>query len=129
MIEVSWGAPINPDKLNKELEVSFPDAGVTWDQAVGVIFVEGVEESDRAAVEAIIGAHDHTQKTQSQLDREAAQARVASGKGAVNAANMAQIRANIVDAGGIPALNEKIDVAMQFLQDLADALGFTPTTE
>jgi hypothetical protein len=129
MITVTFSGPINGDKLNEELvSGGFPDAGITHDHAANHVYVEGVEESDRAAVEAIVAAHDHTQQTQAQQDRAASEARVQAGRTSVNGTDIANMRQNANAATSVPELRAIVEELIVLVGDLADAQGYTPTT-
>lgn len=70
MIIIDYLGLINTAMLLQQIRAQLPVVeGITWDETGQTIAVSGATEVERAQIEAIVAAHDPTQITQAQQER------------------------------------------------------------
>jgi hypothetical protein len=129
-MKISHGNPINVEAFIEELRAQFPGAVASYGaEEGGMVYVQNVDEAERAAVEALLAAHDPEAQTSAQIAEAAVAALIEGAENFTNSMDVITEIANANAAVSVPALRANVALLWEFVGQLAVAVGFTPTTE
>ncbi|MBN1286161.1 MAG: hypothetical protein JXB47_12255 [Anaerolineae bacterium] len=129
---ISNAPDVHTPRLDEELRAALGAAylGVSTDgDGVRVHLTDGATVSDEALAEATVLAHDHTQPSSVEAVQTEANARCAAATGAVNAADLVTLLADLAAADTVDDLREQVMALARVVSHLAVAQGFAPAVE